>query len=298
MPINLKHRSITALVATRCRMLGYSVRTCDSYAYRLAAFEDWCGTDAMHADQEQASAWLASLECSRNSRYHFRAGLVFLFKRLRHEEIDPRLLPAIRPSRPERRPVADPWQVANVLAAIANPRCRAVCQFLYATGLRISEALAVRIGDLNEADRSLLVRQGKGLRRRWTILPAGIIAILRAYRMTCAPVALLFPAGVDAPERPLSEDRVNEALAEACRRCGLACHLTAHRLRHCFATHLHERGVGVCELQRLLGHSSIFNTLHNIGSREERRRELSEIGDLLAALPAPRMEQQRILFSA
>jgi hypothetical protein len=56
--------------------------------------------------------------------------------------------------------------------------------------------------------------------------------------------------------------------------------------------------VGVVELQRLLGHSSVFSTLHYIGGREERRRELRAIGDLLAALPAPRLEQQRICFSA
>lgn len=298
MPINLKHRSITALVAARCRMLGYSARTSESYAHRLAQFEDWCGVDAMHADQEQASAWLASLECSRNSRYHYRAGLVFLFQRLRNEEIDQRLLPSLRPCRPERRPVADPWQIANLLAAITNPRTRVFCQFLYATGLRISEAQAVRVGDLDEVDGSVAVRQGKGMRARRTLLPLGLIAVLRAYRVMWQPASLLFPAETSTPDRQLPEDRVNEALAEACRRCGLACHVTAHRLRHCFATHLHERGVGVVELQRLLGHSSIFSTLAYIGSREERRRELCGIGDLLAALPAPRLEQQRIAFTA
>lgn len=298
MPHYLKHRSITALVAARCRMLSYSKRTCDSYARSLAEFEDWCGTDAMHADQEQASAWLASLECSRNSRYHYRVGLVFLFKRMRNEPVDQRLLPSIRPCRPERRPVADPWQVANLLVAISNPRYRVFCQFLYATGLRIGEAKAVRVGDLDEVDGSVAVRLGKGMRARRTLLPLGLIAVLQAYRATWQPTSLLFPAEPSTPDRQLPEDRVNEALADARRRCGLACHITAHRLRHCFATHLHERGVGVVELQRLLGHSSIFSTLAYIGSREERRRELCEIGDLLAALPAPRLEQQRICFTA
>jgi integrase len=298
MPHNLKNRPITALVAARCRMLGYSRRTCESYAHHLAEFEDWCGSDAMHADQEQASAWLASLECPRNSRYHYRMALLFLFRRMRGEAVDQLLLPAIRRTQPPRHVVADPWQVANLLAAIANPRCRVFCQFLYATGMRIGEAQEVRIGDLDEVDGSVAVRLGKGMRARRTILPLGLIAVLRAYRTTCQPVSLLFPAGTSAPDRPLARDRVNEALAGARRRCGLACHVTAHRLRHCFATHLHERGAGVVELQRLLGHSSIFSTLGYIGGREERRRELCAIGDLLTALPAPRLEQQRIAFTA
>ena len=298
MPRHLKSRSITALVAARCRMLGYSDRTIDSYARNLAEFEDWCGSAAMHADQEQASAWQASLECTRNTRYHCRMALLFLYKRMRGEMVDLHLLPSIHRVRPVPQVVADPWQVANLLAAIVNPRYRAFCQFLYATCLRIGEAQAVRVGDLDEVDGSVAVRLGKGMRARRTILSPGLIAVLRAYRAWWKPTALLFPAESSAPERPLSEERVNEALADARRRCGLACPITAHRLRHCFATHLHERGVGVCELQRLLGHSSIFSTLGYIGMREARRRELSEIGDLLAALPAPRLEQQTIPFSA
>lgn len=298
MPRNLKNRSITALVEAQCRLLGYSDRTSENYAHQLAEFEDWSGATAMHADQEQASAWLASLRCTRNTRYHRRMALLFLFRRMRGEEVDLHLLPAIHRSLPPQLPIADPWQIANLLAAIAEPRCRAFCQFLYATGLRIGEAQAVRIGDLDERDRSLAVRLGKGQRRRRTILPSGIIAVLRDYRATWAPVSLLFPGGSAVPEQPMPEERVNAALAAAGRRCGLATTLTAHRLRHCFATHLHERGVGVCELQRLLGHASITSTLRYIGSREERRRELSEIGDLLAALPAPRLQQQRIPFMA
>ena len=298
MPHQLKNRPITALVAARCRMLGYSDRTCESYAHHLARFEDWCGCDPMRADQEQASAWLVSRACTRNTRYHSRMALIFLFRRMRGEAIDPLLLPAIRRSPVLRRPVADPWQIANLLAAIANPRHRVFCQFLYATGLRIAEARAVRIGDLDEVDGSVAVRHGKGMRARRSLLPAGLIAVLRDYRATWRPSSLLFPADACEPDRPLAEAQVNDAIADARRRCGLACHVTAHRLRHCFATHLHERGVGVVELQRLLGHSSIFSTLAYIGSREERRRELCAIGDLLAALPAPRLQQQRICFSA
>lgn len=297
MPHQLKHRPITALVAARCRMLGYSERTCESYAHHLVHFEDWCGVDPMDADQELAAAWLASLECTRNTRYHCRMALIFLFQRMRGEPIDRLLLPPIRRSPALRRAVADPWQVANLLAAIADPRLRVFCQFLYATGLRIAEAKAVRVSDLDEVDGSVAVLQGKGMRARRSLLPVGLAAVLRSYRAIWQPTSLLFPAKGGA-DWALSEDQVNAALADARRRCGLTCHVTAHRLRHCFATHLHERGVGVVELQRLLGHSSIFSTLVYIGSREERRRELCVIGDLLAALPAPRLEQQRICFSA
>lgn len=298
MPKNLKYRPITALVAARCRMLGYSERTVDGYASRLAAFEDWCGVDAMQADQAQASAWLTAQRCSRNTLYHNRNALVFLFRSMRRQAIDPQVLPAVRQDRPRLVVVPDPWQVSNLLAAITDLRCRIFCQFLYATGLRLNEARAVQIGDLDLADRSLLVRFGKGRRSRRTILPDGIIAALQAYRRACAPSALLFPNAACQPERPIAEGRVNLALANARRRCGLACQVTAHRLRHCFATHLHERGAGVFEIQRLLGHASIFSTLRYLGMREERRSELCVIGDLIAALPAPRLEQQRILFSA
>jgi integrase/recombinase XerD len=72
--------------------------------------------------------------------------------------------------------------------------------------------------------------------------------------------------------------------------------VTMHTLRHAFATHLHERGAGVGELRRLLGHSSVVTTMHYLGLRDGRRAELTRIGDLLAALPAVDHGQQRIAF--
>ncbi|HAT09590.1 MAG TPA: hypothetical protein DCS97_03140 [Planctomycetes bacterium] len=297
MPHHLKNRPITALVAARCRMLGYSKRTCDSYAHSLAAFEDWCGSDAMHADQEQASAWLASLECSRNSRYHYRVGLVFLFKRMRNESVYQRLLPAIRPCRPERRPVADPWQIANLLAAITNPRTRVFCQFLYATGLRRKEALAVRVEDLDLRDGSVLVRCGKGGRTRRSILPASMAGLLAQHRRRWSGRGLLFSADGSGEGKVFQIDRAGHALLMARRRCGIENPITAHHLRHAFATHLHERGVGLVELQHLLGHASIQTTVGYIALRDERRVDIARFGDLIAALPALAPEQQRIAFA-
>lgn len=91
-------------------------------------------------------------------------------------------------------------------------------------------------------------------------------------------------------------ETINGALHDARGRVGIHRRISLHRLRHCFAMHLHERGAALVELQGLLGHSSPALTLVYLGLREERCGDLARLGDLVAGLPQVQAEQGRIAF--
>lgn len=293
--MNALDRPISVRVAAICGALGLSTRTAESYSHRLVCFEDWIGLSAMEARQEHAAAWLISTASApRCTVYINRCALVFLFRHLRDEELDPRIVPRMRNPPAHVRRVADPFEIARVFAAIVHEPTRRLCRLIYATGMRISEATSSCIGDIEPASNSLLVRHGKGGRQRRTIMPDSQLALVAKACRGWPPSAPIVTSDGRPDGGPLSEGKVREHLYAARNRAGVGPHISMHRLRHCFATHLHERGVGLVELQRLLGHSSVLITMRYIGLRDERRTDIARIGDLDAALPMVGATQQRI----
>ena len=163
------------------------------------------------------------------------------------------------PRKETRLPVIlTPAQVSTLLESIANPRHRMFFTTIYATGLRLSEARRLEVADIDSARQTVRVRQGKGRKDRYVMLSPRLLERLRQYWRAYRPARLLFP-GLD-PERPLAERTLQDALREARQKAGLSPQVTAHTLRHCFASHLLEAGVNVRVIQLLLGHASLKTT--------------------------------------
>ncbi|MBR7180197.1 MAG: tyrosine recombinase [Kiritimatiellae bacterium] len=138
-------------------------------------------------------------------------------------------------------------------------RDRALFEFLYSTGCRISEALSVRWGDIDISKGSLVV-SGKGSKERLVILGAPARAALEALRAETGAggedaVFPDFKTGGAMPAR-LAERRMKKYLAAA----GLPADLSPHKLRHSFATHLLDAGADLRSVQEMLGHSSLSTT--------------------------------------
>jgi len=163
------------------------------------------------------------------------------------------------PRKETRLPVIlAPAQVSTLLDSISNPRHRMFFTTIYATGLRLSEARRLEVADLDSARMTVRVRQGKGRKDRYVMLSPRLLELLRQYWKAYRPARLLF-AGLN-PERPLAERTLQEALREARQKAGLSPQVTAHTLRHCFASHLLQAGVNVRVIQLLLGHASLKTT--------------------------------------
>jgi integrase len=183
-----------------------------------------------------------------------------------------------------------------MFAAMVAPLPRLFAQFTYATGMRAREALAVTGDDLDPADGTVLVRQAKGGRQRRTILPATLVDTLAAADR--APPHWRGPIFVYPNGRPLRLPAAQGAMLAARKRLGMTNGPTLHGLRHAFATHLHERGVGVGELRLLLGHQSLAITMRYLGMHGERRQDIARVGDLLGALRTLAPQQERLAATA
>jgi integrase/recombinase XerD len=159
--------------------------------------------------------------------------------------------------RPKRLPtVRSPQQVALFLDTVRDRVARMVLRTIYATGLRISEALHLT-ADQIDSSRMVVRVLGKGQKERLVPLSPRLLDELRAYWRDTRPTPWMFP-GQD-PQKPLCVTTVQKACQRVCRATGLP-RITPHTLRHCHATHLLEAGVDTRTIQALLGHHRIGTT--------------------------------------
>jgi site-specific recombinase XerD len=131
---------------------------------------------------------------------------------------------------------------------------------LYGAGLRIDEALALEVSDIDGARGVLRVRHGKGNRAREVRLSPALYQWLRRYwDRQRPPHPYLFASRRTG--RPPTQDAVRRALALAAEQAGLTKPVTPHVLRHSYATHLLDAGTDVRIIQALLGHRSLQTTM-------------------------------------
>ncbi len=142
-------------------------------------------------------------------------------------------------------------------------RDRALLELLYATGMRASESLALKIEDVN-LTAGYVVCTGKGDRQRLIPMGAQAVARVRQYLQTArarlvrgADAGTLF---VNRAGRPLSRQGLWGMIKKAARRAGVRATVSPHTLRHSFASHLLERGADLRSIQVMLGHADISTT--------------------------------------
>lgn len=156
--------------------------------------------------------------------------------------------------------ILDPAEVQALLTALAPGVHRAIAMVLYGAGLRLSEALSLRVGDIDAARGVLIVREGKGGRPRQVMLGRRLLWAMRDHwRRTRPRRPLLFTCS--RAGGPPSPKAVRRNLLHAADRAGIRKHVTPRVLRHSFATHLLEAGVDLRLIQSLLGHASVATTM-------------------------------------
>jgi site-specific recombinase XerD len=175
---------------------------------------------------------------------------------LGHAEI-PERIPYAR--EPRKLPVvlsAD--EVVQFLEAVPSLKTRAALTTAYAAGLRASEAVGIKLADVDAGRMVIRVEHGKGGKDRYVMLSVQLLGILRTYWRLARPTHWLFP-GRDA-SKPIDVQVLHAACRSACAAAGLAKRVTVHTLRHSFATHLLESGTDIRIIQVLLGHSNLSST--------------------------------------
>ena len=161
---------------------------------------------------------------------------------------EPRKLPAVLS--------AD--EVVRFLEAVSSLKARIALTTAYAAGLRVSEVVGLKAGDIDSGRMVIRVECGKGGKERYVMLSEQLLGILRSYWRLAQPGRSLFP-GRDK-HKPIEPTVLHAACRSARAAAGIDKRVSVHVLRHSFATHLLEQGADLRSVQIMLGHADISTT--------------------------------------
>ena len=251
---------------------------------RLAAFS---GKPAREVEPRDVERWFLHLTRERKARAVTRnqaaAALRFFFVVTVPR---PSVVAAVPQAKvPKTLPdVLSAAEVARLLAAMDSSRYRAIASLCYGAGLRISEACTLMVDAIDSEQRILRIR-GKGDRVREVPLGDRLLQELRAYwKAHRPPGPHLFPAVGPGRRTTISPRSVWRALQRAATKAAIEKRVSAHVLRHSYATHLVEAGTDLRSVQLLLGHSSVETTTVYVHLTHARRADLPSPLDRLDAL--------------
>jgi integron integrase len=286
------------------RLKHYSIRTEEAYvswARRYILFHNKRHPKDMGS--QEIEAFLTHLavgqKVAASTQNQALNALLFLYRHVLRQDLD---LPieAIRAKRPKRLPtVMTREEVQRVLAALSGTH-QLISKVLYGSGLRLVECLRLRVKDVDFAQHQIIVRGGKGMLDRITILPDSLIKPLQehlprvpmlhqqdladGYGAVYLPLALerkypnanrewgwqyVFPAkrrsedprtGVTRRHH-IHESTLQKAVRKAAQLAGITKPINCHTFRHNFATHLLESGYDIRTVQELLGHKDVRTTM-------------------------------------
>lgn len=149
-------------------------------------------------------------------------------------------------------------EVVRFLEAVPSLKARTALTTAYAGGLRASEAVSSKVGDIDSKRMVIQVRHGKGAKDRTIMLLRQLLGILRTYWRLARPADWLFPGR--SPDKPIDVQVLHASCRSAAKAADLVKRVSVHTLRHSFATHLLESGVDIRIIQVLLGHNSLSTT--------------------------------------
>jgi integrase/recombinase XerD len=240
---------------------NFAPRTVQVYVERVATFAQHFHTSPERLGPEHIRGYLLHLIQERHVSWSYynqaRCALQFLYRVTlgRDWVVDD----VVCPKQPRKLPVVLSLQeVARFFEVITHLKHRALLMTAYAAGLRVSEVTRLRVADIDSQRMVLRIRQAKGQKDRFVGLSPRLLEVLRADWKAVRPADYLFPGA--RPDQPLSSGSVHRVCQAARRRCGLDKRVTAHTLRHSFATHLLEDGTDLRTIQILLGHRSLSTT--------------------------------------
>ena len=257
-------KKITPLRQRMLEDLGlrnYAANTCKAYIWHVAKFSKHFNKSPERLGYEEVRQYLLHLrETERCSLSHMKqavGALRFCYKyTLGQEWLKERIK---YPRSMMRLPHAvSKEEVAEFLRAIDDEKQKMLLTLLYATGLRLMEGLTLKVSDINSKEMYLMVREGKGGKMRKAMLSLTLLKQLREYWVKFHPKTYLFPG---RSHGHMGETPVQRMCQAVSKKLGFKPPITAHVMRHSFASHMLENGTDIRLVQELLGHGSLKSTL-------------------------------------
>jgi integrase/recombinase XerD len=284
------------------RLRNYSSETVKAYVRYVAQFARHFGRSPAQLTPEHARQYQLHLLEKKVSWSTFNqsvCALRFLYgTTLGRKDYIPRLPFG---KKPKRIPVVlSRDEVLKLLQCVPSRKQRMLLTTMYATGMRVGEAVQLRVTDIDSRRMTILVGRGKGNKQRLVPLSQKLLTELRLFWQTHRNPLWLFPSR--RPDTPLSAPAPGRTLQRAKARAGLKRRFSTHVLRHTFATELLEAGVDLFSIQKILGHRSLSTTATYTHVRRSHLQEACQSLDLLpleqlrqvpAVAPVPRQASRR-----
>jgi integron integrase len=300
----IKPPTLLGVVRENLRLRHYSLRTEKTYIGWIRRYVRFCG--GRHPRELGADAittflthLAVDLKVGAGTQNQALQALLFLYRDVLKLNL-PMLDGVVRANKPRRLPVVLTHDEVRRVFSHLGGRSRLVVGLLYGSGLRLAEALDLRVKDLDLDRRELMVRHGKGGKDRVSVLPGELVNPLRAHldllegwfrreRAAGAPgvpvpdalkskyptASTSFPWQWVFPSHSICRDPYDATLVryhvhprtlqrtvqQAISKAGILKPAGCHTFRHCFATHLLEAGYDIRSVQELLGHSDVKTTM-------------------------------------
>lgn len=177
--------------------------------------------------------------------------------------------------------ILSPDEVQRIIKATSNLKHRTLLMVIYSAGLRVSEAVNLRMQDIDSQRMTLHIRCSKGGKDRYVILSPVVHQALRQYWQTCRFQDYVFPHQKD-PAKPLTISSASQVFKAAKSAAGITKEGGIHSFRHAFATHLLESGADLFAIKELLGHANIQSTVRYLEFVPSRHKNLHSPIDQLA----------------
>ena len=286
-PVSIRFRfSIENQMAfeSYCELLiikGYSPKTIKTYRYEFSRFLQLISNvPADHLDASHIKRYMhycATMEHLSENSLHSRLNAIKFY----YEQVllqDKILWDIPRAKRPFILPkVLSEQELRRMFSAVPNLKHKAILFTAYSAGLRVSEVVALKVGDVDSDRMQLFIRRAKGKKDRIVNLSVLLLDLLRQYIKQENPRPVQYLFGVDGGTRPYSDRSAQAIFQRAKNMAGIKKAVSFHSLRHSFATHLLEKGIDVKYIKDLLGHFDIRTT--------ERYLHVSK--DKLINIPSP-----------
>ncbi len=253
----MDQKEVIKKIETELKIQGKSPRTQRMYVFFNKNFLEFIKKDTDSVTEDDVKSFFAYLLSEKKndpaSVALARSSLKFLYDDILKKNIISNIK---TPKKTRRIPeVLTKEEIKSLINASNSPKNKIMIEFLYSSGLRVSELANLKVKELNLEEKTGLLRFGKGGKDRFFIMSEILVKDLKEYLKDHSS-EYLFPGFNGA----ISTRSIQKAIQRAAKRAKINKKVYPHLLRHTFATHLLESGVDIRHIQELLAHSSLQTT--------------------------------------
>jgi len=241
------------------KLRNFSPRTIKAYSYyitNILQFANKGASSITTVDVRSYLEFLADNNSSASTLNSAYSALKFYFSNILHRKF---FVNIPRAKKEKKLPVVlSKEEIKFMINSIKNKKHQCILQLLYGSGLRVSEVIKIRMADFDFERKLLHIKQSKGNKDRYTIFSEKLTDVLKEQQKIKDINSYLF-TGYDGTSS-LCSVSINKIVKQASENIKINKNISAHSLRHSFATHLLEDGVSIRYIQKLLGHAKLETT--------------------------------------